>query len=138
MAFFGITLLDESLQSSDTGSDAERARVAMLETMIAARFSEAGYTLVDTDPVRADIERVANPAKCYGCDARAAKSLGADYALVGEVQKVSNLILTMNLQMRDADSGETVKGRVVDIRGNTDDSWARGMRYILKTAFFPE
>ena len=44
----------------------------------------------------------------------------------------------MNLQMRDASTGETVKGRVVDIRSNTDDSWRRGMSYILKTAFFKE
>jgi hypothetical protein len=31
-----------------------------------------------------------------------------------------------------------VKGRVVDIRNNTDESWQRGMRYILKTTFFTE
>lgn len=138
IAFFGITLLDDSLQSSDLGSQAELARIAMLEDMVRTRFADAGYVLMDIEPVQAEIDRIVNPAKCYGCDTRAAASLGADFSLVGEVQKVSNLILTMNLQLRDAETGDMVKGRVVDIRGNTDDSWTRGMRYILKTTFFPE
>lgn len=136
IAFFGITLLDGSLQTAAVGHEAEEARIEALETLVADRFREEGYDLVDIAPVQEKLDRVANPAKCYGCDARMATELGADFALVGEVQKISNLILTMNLQLRDAESGETVKGRVVDIRGNTDESWTRGMRYILKTAFF--
>ena len=74
--------------------------------------------------------------KSYGCDTRIATRLGADYSLVGEVQKVSNANLTINLQMRAAETGEMVKGAVVDIRGNTDETWARGMRSILKNRFF--
>ncbi|WP_425073973.1 DUF3280 domain-containing protein [Sagittula sp. S175] len=137
VAFFGLTLLDESLQTQTAGADpAEAARLKKLDTLVRERFAAGGYDLVDLAPVQDRLDRVVNPAKCYGCEARMATDLGADYALVGEVQKVSNLILTMNLQLRDATSGETVKGRVVDIRGNTDDSWMRGMRYILKTAFF--
>ena len=137
VAFFGLTMLDASLQTQQLGEDdAEHARLLMLEEMIAQRFTDEGYTLVDLAPVAEDLDRVVNPAKCYGCDARMATRLGADYALVGEVQKVSNLILTMNLQMRAARTGEMVRGGVVDIRGNTDESWARGMRYILKNRIF--
>ena len=139
VAFFGITLLDSSLQTAELGQDpAELARITMLEELVAERFAQGGYELLDLDPVADDLDRIVNPAKCYGCDTRMAAKLGADYALVGEVQKVSNLILSMNLQLRDASTGETVKGRVVDIRSNTDDSWRRGMSYILKTAFFKE
>ena len=136
-AFFGITYLDESLQTQMLGQDPdELARLEIREEMIETRFAEEGVTLVDTAPVAEEIDRVVNPAKCYGCDTRAAAKLGADYSLVGEVQKVSNLILSMNLQMRDAETGEMVRGRVVDIRANTDEAWARGMRSILNNAFF--
>ena len=139
VAFFGITFLDSSLQTAELGADpAEAARIDMLEALVTERFEAEGYTLVDLTPVADDRARIINPAKCYGCDTRMAAKLGADYSLVGEVQKVSNLILTMNLQMRDATSGDMVRGRVVDIRSNTDDSWRRGMAYILKTAFFRE
>ncbi|NIZ09406.1 DUF3280 domain-containing protein [Pseudooceanicola sp. HF7] len=138
VAFFGVTLLDSSLQSAELGAaPAEQTRLEMLEELIADRFTQEGYELLDLAPVAADLDRVVNPAKCYGCDVRMADKLGADFILVGEVQKVSNLILTMNLQMRDPGTGQTVKGRVVDIRSNTDEAWLRGMKYILKTAFFP-
>ena len=139
VAFFGITLLDSSLQTAELGQDpAELARITMLEELVAERFAQGGYELLDLDPVADDLDRIVNPAKCYGCDTRMAVRLGADYALVGEVQKVSNLILSMNLQLRDVESGQTVKGRVVDIRSNTDESWRRGMDYILRTGIFRE
>ena len=137
VAFFGINLLDNSLQASVTGENsAEAARVSMLERMVEERFVAEGYELLDLAPVREELDGVANPAKCYGCDIRMAADLGADYSLVGEVQKVSNLILAMNLQLRDVENGLLVKGGVVDIRGNTDESWERGMRYMLKNRIF--
>lgn len=139
VAFFGLTLLDASIQTEARGEhDAELARLALLEEMVRDRFEAEGYELVDLEPARDQIERHANLAKCYGCDTRIAAKLGADFALVGEVQKVSNLILTINLQLRDAETGDLVRGGVVDIRGNDDTSWMRGMRYILKNRIFRE
>ena len=123
VAFFGMYLLDSSLQTQASGARAEEERrLRRMEEMVASRFSEEGYQIVDLAPIAKDLDRVVNPAKCYGCDIRMARKLGADYALVGEVQKVSNLILAMNLQLRDAESGDLVKGGVVDIRGNTMSS----------------
>lgn len=139
VAFFGLAMLDGSLQTSQLGQDpAELARLEMLERMVSQRFVQEGYVLIDVEPARAEIDRVVNMAKCYGCDTRLAAKLGADYSLVGEVQKTSNLILAVNLQLRSAETGEMVKGGVADIRGNTDETWARGMRYILKNRFFAE
>jgi hypothetical protein len=138
-AFFGITYLDGSLQGEMQGKDpAEAARLEMLHRMVADRFAAEGHELVDLAPVRTDLDRIVNPAKCYGCDTRMATELGADLSLVGEVQKVSNLIIAMNLQLRDAETGEMVRGGVVDIRANTDDAWRRGMRYILDNRIFPK
>ena len=139
VAFFGLTMLDGSLQTSQLGQDPDEiARLEMLEQIVRKRFTEEGYELVDIEPAREKIDRVANMAKCYGCDTRIAAELGADYSLVGEVQKTSNLILAVNLQMRSAETGEMVKGGVADIRGNTDETWIRGMRYILKNRFFSQ
>ena len=41
--------------------------------------------------------------------------MGARYAISGEVQKVSNLILSVNLHVRDAATGATVRAGAVDI-----------------------
>lgn len=136
-AFFGITYIDDSLQGEMQGVDpAESARLEMLEAMVKDRFTAEGHDFVDLDPVREDLDRIVNPAKCYGCDTRMAQKLGADLSLVGEVQKVSNLIIAMNLQLRDAETGDMLRGGVVDIRANTDDAWRRGMRYILDNRIF--
>ena len=77
-----------------------------------------------------------NPANCYGCELRMAEKLNADYVLVGVVQKVSNLIISMNLVMRDVKTQNVVRARAVDVRSNTDELWLRGMNYILKNTFF--
>ncbi|TKA96959.1 DUF2380 domain-containing protein [Cereibacter changlensis] len=136
-AFFGVTFLDTSNEGSLNGVRAdERARLAMIEEYIAEALRAQGLTLLDLGPVQEELDRTVNPAKCNGCDLRMAKRLGADYTVVSEVQKVSNLILSMNLYIKDTATGKQLRGQAVDIRGNTDDSWTRGMRYILTRNVF--
>ncbi|GAA0296053.1 DUF2380 domain-containing protein [Rhodovulum strictum] len=139
VAFFGIAFLDTSTEGAYFGArEDEQARIVLLEDEVRARFGAEGFALMDNAPVAEDLARIKNPANCYGCELRIADKLGADYVLVGEVQKVSNLILSMNLVMRDVETGAMVRGLSVDIRSNTDESWLRGMRYILKNNFFKE
>ena len=138
-AFFGITFIDTSTEGAYQGArEDEAARVRMLSDFVKEKFTEKGFTLLDNAPVQADIDRIANPADCNACDVLMARKLGADYSIVGEVQKVSNLILSMNLVVRDAESGAMARGLSVDIRGNNDKSWLRGMGYILRNNVFKE
>jgi Protein of unknown function (DUF2380) len=44
----------------------------------------------------------------------------------------SNLILNINLYMEDVQSGKIEFARSVDIRGNTEESWRRGLDYMLR------
>ena len=53
------------------------------------------------------------------------------------MQKVSNLILNLNLQVRDVAGGAIVAAGTVDIRGNTDKSWRRGVLYLLEHRILP-
>lgn len=62
---------------------------------------------------------------CNGCELELARAAGAQFVLVGWVQKVSNLILNMNAGVRNVRTGADVLTRSVDIRGNTDASWSR-------------
>ena len=138
-AFFGVTFLDTSHEGELRGTRPdELARVELVEEFVRERLQEEGLELVDLGPVSEELERVVNPSDCNGCDSRMAERLGADYSVVAEVQKVSNLILSVNLYVRDVETGRTVEGLAVDIRSNTDESWLRGMRYILDRAVFAE
>ena len=67
-----------------------------------------------------------------GCEFNYGKQLGADYAAWIVVQKVSDLILNMNVYMADVGARKLVFVHSVDIRGNTNESWTRGLTYLLK------
>ncbi len=137
VAFFGITFIDTSTEGAYDGERPDQtARIVLLENAVRDRFGSEGFNVLPVDPVAEELAATVNPADCYGCELRMAEKLGADYVLVGEVQKVSNLILSMNLVMRDVASGAMIRGQSVDIRSNTDDSWLRGLNYILKYNFF--
>lgn len=136
-AFFGVTFIDTSTEGEINGvRPDETARVEMISGYIADALRDQGIELVDLAPVQEELDRTRNPAKCNGCDIAMARELGADYSIVSEVQKVSNLILAINIYVRDAETGDQIAGQAVDIRGNNDESWTRGARYILENNIF--
>jgi Protein of unknown function (DUF2380) len=53
-------------------------------------------------------------------------------------QKVSNLILNINVYMEDARAGKLQFVKSVDIRGNSDETWRRGLDYLLRHYLFGE
>ena len=59
----------------------------------------------------------------------------AELAITGTVQKVSNLILNMNIYVREASSGATIAAVTADMRGNTDESWSctRALVYEIRS-----
>jgi hypothetical protein len=76
--------------------------------------------------------------ECNSCEIQAGEEVGADYVLVGWVQKVSNLILNLNLVLRKVPGGEDIVGSSVDMRGNTDEAWSRAAAYIVEREVVPE
>jgi len=133
--FFGLHFIDTSTEGAINGvREDETARLKLMEAQLRGDLTARGFTLMD--PPADEVASVKNPTHCNGCDTRMAEAAGADYAISGEVQKVSNLILSMNLYVRDAETGRGVAAGAVDIRGNTDESWSRGYRYLLKNLIF--
>jgi hypothetical protein len=65
------------------------------------------------------------------CNHRIARRAGAERILLGWVQKVSNLILNVNIEIRDA-STASVLAKSVDLRGNTALSWQRGVDFLVR------
>ncbi|MCX2723989.1 DUF3280 domain-containing protein [Roseibium salinum] len=139
LAYLGFSFVDLSTEGAYNGVRAdETGRLRMLEETLRERFAQEGYTVLSNDPIAAKLATVSNPARCYDCEIRLADRLGARYVVVGEVRKVSNLVLSISLVMRDVETGDRVRALAVDIRGNTDQSWLRGMDYILKNHFFKQ
>ena len=136
-AVLGVTLIDTSTEGDVFGPrEDETARIDMLERRLEDAFEARGYTVVDAAPVAERVADVLNISRANGLDAKLARELGADLAVTGEVQKVSNLILTMNVIVRRAADGAVVRAGNADIRSNTDESWARGLDYVLENRIF--
>jgi hypothetical protein len=137
VAFIGFQLINTSLEPT---SPAEDHRIKMLDQLFQERLAKSGkFKLV---PIPPDMqERIAvgpEISGCNGCERDYAKSIGANWAAWGTVQKVSNLILNINLYMEDAPSGKLEFVKSVDIRGNTDESWRHGLDYMLRHYLFDE
>jgi hypothetical protein len=112
------------------------SRLAMVtERLRESLARERLYQVVDNAPV-AELIRTESQRQslleCNGCELDIAQQAGADRVLLGWVQKVSNLILNINIEIRDARSGTAVLTKSADMRGNTDLSWQRGVDYLVR------
>jgi hypothetical protein len=132
-AVFDFELLDTSLQGEMKGPQAdEQRRLNDITEQLRRGLADAGkFVIMDISPVNA-AAHASNLQSCGGCDVDYARELGADLAITGVVQKVSALILNMNIYLRDAHTGQLVTGMSADFRGNTDQSWSRTMSYLLR------
>ena len=134
IAVFGFELIDTSIEGEVSGGRVdEQERLVMISDQLRRTLKESGrYTLVNIAPMRDRNEQAGMLHGCNGCEADIARTLGAEISMAGTVQKVSNLILNINLYMRDATTGKLLRTHSVDIRGNTDASWSRGVSYIVR------
>jgi len=132
-AVFDFELIDTSLEGEMNGPRVdEQARLARLGEELRKRLAVSGrFVVVDVGPLAREA-RASNLQACGGCDVVFARRLGAALAITGTVQKVSNLILNMNVYIRDADTGRLVAVASVDMRGNTDESWMRGLDWLIR------
>ena len=129
-AVFDFELDDTSLQGAMRGSNAaDQARLHRLDAQL--RTALAGSSRYDVFAVATD---PSEPSwwTCDGCEVDAARKAGARFSVIGWVQKVSNLILNINVVVRDVTTGQRVAAGSVDIRGDTDESWARGLSFLMR------
>jgi hypothetical protein len=132
-AIFDFELLDTSLQGEMNGPRAdEQRRLKDVTEQVRKALADAGkFVVLDITPVNA-AAHASNLQACGGCDVQFAHQLGADLAITGLVQKVSALILNMNIYLRDAHTGRVITAMSADFRGNTDESWSRTASYLLR------
>jgi len=133
VAVFDFELIDTSLDGEMKGTSAEeKARLAALAPVLRQKLAASDrYIVVDATPVM-ERAHAQNLQACGGCDATLAREMGADVAMTGTVQKVSNLILNINIYLRDAKDDRLLQSMSADFRGNTDESWSRALNYLIR------
>ncbi len=110
LALMDFELIDDmrAFSSEQARQETDR-RLVLITTELAKELESRGmYRVLDRD-----------------------KAPGAERIALCWVQKVSNLILNINIEVRNVATGETVYAKSVDIRGNTDETWLRGVRRLV-------
>ena len=134
IAIFDFEMIDTSGGGIQEEIIAQNQRLKIITIILRDKLEESKrYDPIDISPAKKEIEYWRGGLHgCNGCDADIARGLGADLSLVGYVQKVSNLILNINVFMRDSKTGKLIEVQSVDVRGNTDKTWKRSMSYMIR------
>ena len=133
VAMLSVQFLNDHADLEPT-TDAERARLGSIEQLFKSELEASGRYSFVSIPSDLAAKMAAGPemGNCGGCEFRYGEQLGADLAAWMTVQKVSDLILNINVYVADIATGKMTFVRSVDIRGNTDESWTRGLTYLVK------
>lgn len=114
-----------------------RAKLATDE-LTALLAASGKYEVVDIGPFAADLKTAQPLHKCNGCADDLARKMGARYMVTGIVEKGSDTLFNMSLQLADVEAGKVVRMGSTIIQGNTDDMWLRGVRYLMKNRLDPK
>ena len=138
-AVFDLELVDTSQEAERGVREDQTRRIEMVSAELRNLLrTSPQLALVDIAPQREAIAAKAPLNKCNGCDEDLGRALGADLVVSGIVQKTSNLILSFAITVKDVRSGKVIRAGQVDIRGNNDESWLRGVRWVVKNRLLAE
>lgn len=136
MAAERVAVFDPELHdtSGEGVREDQQRRLELLGEQLRAALRDSGrYDVVDTAPVRARLAEGPSLRSCANCAADAAQTLGAELALLTTVNKISNLILSITLVVREASPATGTRAvHSAEIRGNNDESWSRGLSWLLR------
>ena len=135
-AVMDFELIDEMRDyETEDANAAQQRRLVLISDALRREFAQRGmYRTVDNNAsakLIADQKARQDLRNCNGCEFDIGRALGADVVIIGWVQKVSNLILNINIEVKDVASGKSLYTKSVDLRSNSDNSWLRGIRYMV-------
>lgn len=124
-------------QKNPATVDAQIRRLREAHVQLQRELAERGlYRVLDPAPVGALQRRLREQQefmyRCDDCAHQVGSAAGADLVITAWVQKVSELILNVNLQVHDVAGQKLLLSKSVDMRSNDDVSWSRAVRYLVR------
>jgi Protein of unknown function (DUF2380) len=127
-------ILDTSGEPIDHRAEHAR-RLRLIRDSIAQQLADAKiYTIADRELVRVDLDAILARQflrSCNGCELDLARRAGVDLVMLGNFNKVSTLVGSMEIKIKDANTGGIVYARAFDFRGDTDAAWLRAARFFI-------
>ena len=109
-----------------------RTKLAAETNLLRKLLSEKGFTVVDMAPQAKKIADNSPLSQCNGCDQDIAKALGADLEVATAVQQSSSAIYNLSGSVKDVKTNRVLREGVVDIRGDADDVWNHGIKFLAR------
>ena len=120
----------EPVEVAMTPKLAERLRA---ETdLIRKMLTDRGVIVLDNGPQAKTIAARSPLSQCNGCDQTIARALGADIEVTSAVQQASSAIFNLSGNIKDVATNRVLREGVVDIRGESEDVWAHGIKFLMK------
>jgi TolB-like protein len=141
VAIFPFELLDSSQEGELLLKvrPEETKRLELLTNELKSRLTASGqFQVASTEALATEIKAAAPLFKCNGCETDLAKMTGAKLAMLGLVQKFSDTLLAVNIQVIDAETGVLKNAYSAGVQGNTDEAWVRGVSYIIRNKLLSE
>ena len=122
------------IPSAEPMTAEEGERLLTIEKSFISKLQNADkYSFVPVpDEMRERIDEGQPIGQCAGCEVDYGKEQGVPVVMWGTVQKVSNLILNLNIYMADVNDEKMIFIKSVDMRGNTDETWEQALNYRVK------
>ena len=135
-----LAVLDFELVDDQNNPLTKAAQVVRLRNVTLQLQQELAqrqlYRVVDPAPSQALQRQLREQQeflyRCDDCAEQVGRLLGVDLVMATWVQKVSELILNLNVQILDVKAQKVVFSKSVDMRGNDDETWARAVRYLVR------
>lgn len=119
--------------------DEDLRRLKMVaEELRTLMVKDGKYEIVDLAPLAKEVDAASPYYKCDACEVPIAKQAGAELAVTGYAEKLSDALISLRLFAREAETGKLVKSMSAEIRGNTDELWMHGIRWLWRNRFNTE
>lgn len=69
---------------------------------------------------------------CNRCEYDLARAMKSDKVMTGWIYKMSILVLTMHIEIKDVDSEKILIKKAYDFRGDNEKAWLRAAKYMLR------
>lgn len=134
IAIFDFELDDRSAGGGIIGPDAIDTENLRLSTEEARRMLSASgrYSIVDASSAAGEVISAGGIRHCNGCEGPLAKRLGADQSMVGVFTRVNRTEYTLQVLVRDTETGAVVSNDFTGLRMGANYAWPRGVKWLME------
>lgn len=128
-------IVDTSQEPIDQRADHARRLVRMRDNVASGLATKSVYEVVDRAVIAADLDRIQQQTyvrTCNGCELTLGRKANADLVLLGQVNKISTLIMSMDVTIKSVTSGDMLFMQRFDFRGDNDNSWFRTTKFVVE------